>query len=128
MKNILILFLFILISVPAVAQQDSVINFNTDTKVVLKVTRVDYNFDNRPMAELLVVKQIYQVYQASSGQYYVVYTVNNVETRRYLGWLTSYTYERMTVFCNSDKTKFYYLQIDAEGLPYRIELPDFLFT
>ena len=125
------LFLFLLlIFLPFLSfpQTDSTLFLNTDVKVELEI----FNSEELPVTDvagrLHVVIQEFDVYQTASGQYYIIYADSTGEHRRYLGWATRCRYEGMTVFCNSTKTRHWYLQINETGLPYRVELPEFLFT
>ena len=125
-KAIIVLLLFL----PwfSYSQSDSTVFFlNTDTKVNLMV------FANpSPVGQkgvLVVMTKSFHVFQTGSDQYYVEYSGPDKKVhRKYLGWLCKeLRYEDMSVFSDKERTKFWYLQIGDDKLPYKVELPDFVF-
>lgn len=125
MRTLLILLLFI--SFELFGQDPKkVIMLNTDTKIYL----VEHNnpSENGSVGVLLVKHEPIKVYQKPTGEYYAKY-LNSIgtEMKKDLGWKNTtglIEYEGMTVFRNSNSTKFYYVQLDKDGSPVLIQIPD----
>lgn len=103
-------------------------NVDTSTKTVLKTYTWDHDPGPRPVADLQIITKTLKVYQTDAGQYYIKYELTDGQHRRYLGWKTGHTYEEMTVFTNSDKTRFWFVQLADNILINRVKLPAALFT
>lgn len=85
------------------------------------------HYGDSPYVGLLkLTTNVTGLYQFKSGQYYTKYTENGVHRTRWLGWLTKDQYLGNSVMRDSRGTRLWYLQLDEKGLPYRVELPDFL--
>ena len=122
MKKLFIFLLFI--PLLTLSQIDSTKVFSLNTTVKVGVAKTSIGQDGS--VGVLQIKVINNdVYMTNTGQYYIKYTDGNLERRRYIGWTTDYKYEGMPVFIRNNR--FYYLQIDKDGLPYGVELPKWLF-